>query len=358
MKVFGWVLVSLVAWLGSTAPAPGQVSDLEKKQFEQTKAQADRGDAQAQLSLGTMYASGRGVSQDMLKAAKWHRKAAEQGLARAQLRVAFEYANGLGVKTDHLEAIKWLRRAVEQGLAEAQLQLGLCYSNGDGVAEDAVEAAKLYRKAADQNLADAQYTLGNCYFEGNGVTKDIHEGVAWTRKAAEQGLAAAENSLGMCYAKGKGVAQDYVQAYKWLNLAAAQGTESNVEGKMNLSMAERSMTPEQIAKGQELSREFKPQTAETLKAARSAGPASQSNTGSLSTTPASSKTGFLTVKADDETYDVYLDGTFVGNAPAKLKLVPGLHTIEVKKSGFKDFRKQITISEGSELSLRAVLDRQ
>jgi len=349
MNVFGWVPVALAVWLGSWAPAPGQVSDLEKKQFEQTKSQAEHGDAQAQLSLGTMYANGRGVGPDMLKAAKWHRKAAEQGLARAELRVAYEYANGLGVKPDHLEAVRWLRRAADQGLADAQLQLGLCLARGDGVDEDAVEAARLYRKAADQNLAEAEYTLGNCYFEGNGVTKDIHEGVAWTRKAAEQGLAAAENSLGMCYAKGKGVAQDYVQAYKWLNLAAAQGSESNVEGKMNLSMAERAMTPEQIAKGQELAREFKPQTPSTQSAAP--------NIAGAATTATAPKAGFLTVKADDETYEVYSDNAFVGNAPAKLKLSPGVHTIEVKKTGFKDFRKQITITEGSELSLRAVLER-
>jgi hypothetical protein len=76
------------------------------------------------------------------------------------------------------------------------------------------------------------------------------------------------------------------------------------------------------------------------------------------TTLGNQKAGFLNVKADDETYDVFLDGAYVGNAPAKLKLVPGNHLIEVKKAGFKDFRKELVIPEGSELSLRAVLERQ
>ncbi|HLH56409.1 MAG TPA: PEGA domain-containing protein [Verrucomicrobiae bacterium] len=340
-----WWSIALGLWMSASLLAQGQVSEIEKKQFEQVKARADRGDAQAELELGNLYATGRGVSRDFNKAAKWHRKAAEQGLAKAQMKVAYEFANGVGVKSDHVEAARWLQRAAAQGLADAQLQLGLCYASGDGVAEDHVEATKWYSKAADQNLAEAQQALATCYFEGNGVTKDIPEAINLTRKAAEQGLAAAENALGMCYAKGRGVPQDYVQAYKWLNLAGAQGSDSNVEAKMNLSMAERAMTPDQIAKAQELARQFKPKS-----------PSSQTAVAANST-PSAAKTGFLDVKADDETCEVYADGTFVGNAPAKLKLAPGLHTIEVKKSGYKDYRKQITISDGSELTLRAKLEQ-
>jgi TPR repeat protein len=351
MKVFGLIVVCAVVWLAPGGTAFGQVSDSEKRQFAQTKAQAEHGNAPAQFSLGNMYANGVGVSRDTAKAAKWYRRAAEQGLARAELKVAFDFADGVGVKSDHNEAIKWLRRAADQGLAEAQQALGVCYSKGDAVAEDAVEATRWYRKAADQNLAEAQYALGTCYFEGNGVTKDIAEGVAWTRKAAEQGLAEAEDSLGMCYAKGKGVPQDYLQAYKWFNLAAAQGTDNNVQAKMNLSMAERAMTPEQIAKGQQMAHEFKPN-----KIAQNSARTPVTNAAARGEPNNSGQFGFLNVKADDDTYEVYADGVFVGNSPAKLKLAPGSHTIEVKRAGFKDFRRQITISEGSEQTLRASLE--
>ncbi|MEE2662403.1 MAG: hypothetical protein VYB39_05190, partial [Pseudomonadota bacterium] len=40
---------------------------------------AERGVADAQYSLGGMYALGEGVIQDYKEAAKWYRKAAEQG---------------------------------------------------------------------------------------------------------------------------------------------------------------------------------------------------------------------------------------------------------------------------------------
>ncbi len=357
MNAVGSVLLAILLLFGSGISGHAQITIDEKRQFEFIKSQADKGDAQAQLTLGNYYTSGTGVSRDLVKAAKWHRKAAEQGLARAQLRVAYEYANAVGVKLDRIEAVKWLRRAAEQGMPEAQVELGKCYSNGDGVGENPVVAASWFRKAADQNFAAAQYALGNCYFQGYGVTKDIPEGVNWMRKAAEQGLPEAENSYGMCFAKGKGVPQDYLQAYKWLNLAAAQGGEHNPEARINLSMAERAMTPEQIAQGQKLAMEFKPHSGNATNT--SAGTVSADKHSAATTTPVTAaKAGFLNVKADDETYDVYADGAFVGNAPAKLKLDPGLHVIEVKKQGFKDFRREIRITEGSELSLRAVLDKQ
>lgn len=68
--------------------------------------------------------------------------------------------------------------------------------------------------------------------------------------------------------------------------------------------------------------------------------------------------GFLQVTSEDSDDEVYVDGSFAGNAPSKLKLTEGLHVIEVRKNGFKAFKKEIRITEGSELSLRAVLQKQ
>ena len=64
------------------------------------------------------------------------------------------------------------------------------------------------------------------------------------------------------------------------------------------------------------------------------------------------------MKADDDNSEVFLDGAFVGNSPAKLKLDPGSNVIEVKKPGFRVFRKEIKVPEGSELNLHAVLEPQ
>jgi len=66
----------------------------------------------------------------------------------------------------------------------------------------------------------------------------------------------------------------------------------------------------------------------------------------------------VNVKAEDDSYEIFVDGAFVGNTPARVKLAEGAHMVEVKKPGFKDYRKQLNITEGAELTLRAVLEKQ
>jgi TPR repeat protein len=165
------------------------------------------------------------------------------------------YAEGIGVAKNQLEAVKWFRKAAEQGNADAQYNLGCCYYDGKGVEKDSAEAVKWTRKAAEQNDADAQFSLGDSYGSGKGVEKDDIEAAKWYRKAAEQGHTDAQNNLGVSYAFGTGVVKDYVESYKWLDLAAAKGSDN---AKKLMTVLEIKMTPEQIAEGQKLAREFKP----------------------------------------------------------------------------------------------------
>jgi hypothetical protein len=55
--------------------------------------------------------------------------------------------------------------------------------------------------------------------------------------------------------------------------------------------------------------------------------------------------------------DVLVDGEFVGNSPAALKLSPGKHAVTVKMSGYKDWSKEITVQSGSEVQLTANLEK-
>ena len=118
------------------------------------RARAERGDADAQLLLGVLYAEGRGVPQDEAEAARWYRLAAEsdeagavvgslgQGNADAQFSLGVLYAESRGVPQDYVEAVRWFRRAAEQGYARAQAHLGVMYDYGQGVPEDDAEAVR------------------------------------------------------------------------------------------------------------------------------------------------------------------------------------------------------------------------
>ena len=88
-------------------------------------------------------------SPGMAKVVKWYRKAAEQGHAGAQLRLGSMYETGKGVLQDDLEAVKWYRMAAEQDSAGAQ-RLGRLYAKDRGLLRDDAEAVKWYHRAAKQ----------------------------------------------------------------------------------------------------------------------------------------------------------------------------------------------------------------
>jgi TPR repeat protein len=152
----------LVTWLLATALiSPASAGPLEDAAAAYSKQDyatalklwrplANKGNAEAQNRLGTMYYLGKGVEQDQAEAVKWFRRAADRGYAGAQINLATAYGEGYGVKRDMSQAAKWYRRAAEQGNALAQNNLGVMYSKGEGVSRDLVRAHMWYSLSAAQ----------------------------------------------------------------------------------------------------------------------------------------------------------------------------------------------------------------
>ena len=115
-------------------------------------------------------------------------------------------------------------------------------------------AIKLFRPLAESGDAAAEGFLGRMYGNGRGVEKDYAKAVKWYRKSAEQGNAYGQLDLGGMYANGQGVPQNYVEAYKWFALAGAQG---NADASTEMGNLSGKMTPDQIAKAQELASSWK-----------------------------------------------------------------------------------------------------
>lgn len=198
-------------WTIDRPPSSPSPTALPVIDLETAVRQAERGDAEAQKILGSIYASGNGIEQDYAKAALWYRKAAEQGHAAAQTALAELHEAGQGVPHDEAEAARWYRRAAEQG------------------------------------HVGGQYALAVLYVMGKGVPRNIAEAVQWYRRAADQGNALAQYNLGMRYRDGDGIPHDPVEAYRWLNLAAAQELQDAVRARDDLK---RRLTREQIAESQ------------------------------------------------------------------------------------------------------------
>ena len=117
---------------------------------------AERGDTEAQITLGSLYMEGEGVPKDEAEAVRWYRMAAEQGNATAQFFLGVMYVNGDGVPQDATEAVRWYPMAAEQGNANAQFNLGSMYEHGSGVGRDFIRAHKWYNLAASRFQASEQ----------------------------------------------------------------------------------------------------------------------------------------------------------------------------------------------------------
>jgi hypothetical protein len=63
----------------------------------------------------------------------------------------------------------------------------------------------------------------------------------------------------------------------------------------------------------------------------------------------------ISVTSNPDGADIYSDDSFVGGAPATLKLISGKHAIKVTMAGFKDWSRDINALAGSDVHLTANL---
>jgi TPR repeat protein len=99
------------------------------------RAAATKGDAEAQLWLGTGYAREYFGGVDYQESLKWLRKSAAQGLPDAQYALAQMSEEGYGVPKSDEDAAYWYRRAADHfsdvsGVFEAEVQLAYMYRDG------------------------------------------------------------------------------------------------------------------------------------------------------------------------------------------------------------------------------------
>ena len=127
--------------------------------LDSIKVAAEQGDAEAQVSLGSMYDTGEGIAQNHTEAVRWFRMAAEQGLANAQFKLGIMYSDGRGVPKNDAEAVRWIRKAAEQGDVIAQVKLGYTYQTAEGIPKDYVQAYVWMSIAAAQGHEWAKSNL-------------------------------------------------------------------------------------------------------------------------------------------------------------------------------------------------------
>ncbi len=217
------VVCAAVSLMGCVEQQGLSQPTLSKSEISYLERQAQRGDADAQFSLGVLYAEGQSLEKDHAAAVEWFSSAARKGHPKATYNLAHSYFYGQGVSQNYDLAYEYATEAADLGLAMADNLVGVMYERGLGVDQDYDAAFHRYTSAAQQSDAYAQLNLAKLYWDGNGVEKNLKRTLHWTRKAAMQGHAPAQSELAyLLSGEVDGIPQNLDKTFDWAMRAAEQ----------------------------------------------------------------------------------------------------------------------------------------
>ena len=98
-------------------------------------------------------------------------------------RMAILYADGKGVEQDSVKALEFFEKSANLGNPQSMVEMGFAYDNGHGMKKDTKKAYNWYKKAAEKDWPEGMYRLGICYLEGFGVNKDPDKGIELLKSA-------------------------------------------------------------------------------------------------------------------------------------------------------------------------------
>lgn len=211
-------------------------------------AEAEKGNANAMLTLGTMYERGIGAGRNFTNALNWYAKAAAAGLAEGYYNVGVCYEIGMGSAVDMSRAFANFEKSAELGLNQGLYKLAGFYFNGVATDKNEPWGVELLGRAAAAGHSQALNDLGAIAFEGtHGQAKDIDKAFDCFTRAAEMGNGEAMKNLAVFYRDGLGRPADPVQELKWYALARLAGYQAQ---PLNAAMEKVKglMTPEQVQK--------------------------------------------------------------------------------------------------------------
>lgn len=197
------------------------------------------------------------MPRDYREAAKWYGRAVDQGYSLAQVSLGTLYASGKGVRKDVFKALKLFRKAAAKGNIGAQYLIGVMYLKGSGVQKNQLQAAEWFQKAANMGQVNAQFNLGYLYNKGRGVRQSYRLALKWFRLAANQKHAPSMGMLGAHYRAGWGVRRSNVRSYMWFILGARHGSNSSRKARDRMKSR---MSRQQLSTATTLARYWKPKS--------------------------------------------------------------------------------------------------
>jgi TPR repeat protein len=193
-----------------------------QKAAELYMAAARQGHELANLQLGKLYLSGKGVEQNQVFGTIHVMAAARKGNVEAVYQLALLQSRGTISKDAAQPYLDLAEKTADEGLVGSQVLMGQLYLDGIARAVDLPKAAAYFRRAAEAGDGLGQVYLAQMLHLGKGMPKDVAEAARWYALAAEQQIALASSNLGGMYEQGVGVPQDYAKALQMYRGAAAR----------------------------------------------------------------------------------------------------------------------------------------
>lgn len=168
---------------------------------------ADKGSSKGMEVLAMARLTGEmGLPKDTAAAEKLMVTAAQKGDADAQVSLGQFYITGLIGRKDTAAGVRWLQTAADSGNAKAEGTLAYFLITGkEGVPVDATRGVALARKAIAANEMLGHYAMGVAYVTGSGIAENPAEG--WyqislaQRMDSQQQLKSAADYLAKAEAK-------------------------------------------------------------------------------------------------------------------------------------------------------------
>ncbi|MBX5576011.1 sel1 repeat family protein [Pseudomonas aeruginosa] len=171
-----------------------------RRQYEQLRAEALQGDADALNDLGWLWLNGSRLKPEPLLARRLFKIAAVLGSSEALFNLAEQAFYGKGVRANPLLAIDYYEQAFESGIPCAAQALGGLYERGDeGVRIDHAKAIAWYKRGADEQDTMACFLHGRLALDESSSEYNQAIGLYWLQWAAMSGEVLASERLADFY---------------------------------------------------------------------------------------------------------------------------------------------------------------
>ena len=204
---------------------PSQPPLTSAQVFARVLANAEKGDAQALITLGGFYAEGIGVSKNYSKARECYEKAAKAGAAEGIYNLGVCWEVGMGSEANPAQAAEFFRRAADMKLPEALFKMSMILDSGSGVSKDEKASLDYMLRAASAGHPDARSLMGLVYLYGlREQKKNPSEGMKMLEMAASAGSLEAMKNIAVVYKDGiGGIKASPSDALKWYVIAEKCG---------------------------------------------------------------------------------------------------------------------------------------